>query len=689
MVVKRATRQKAKDRCTAILFLILFLSLVIFPTVLAFIKGYERVVRVDKDAYILEATPDANYGSEEYLRIGKYDSGKIHTYYHFDVSSLSSEWEEAWIYVLFDYGTNLIDIGVNLTLNNWDEMTITWNNRPEPTTYKGHILCDGFDFRIPVDLDQILDGGISICLYGKQSGEEGYIQGYSKEGASYRGQIARIELSYPGFDPIIFWGIMRALILIGGIIGLIVLAGFLAKHSNPIRVKRKHKPQLSRANLVNPYIRIQRRQDMGDFEERLREVLRRNPNIPNMPPYMRRSPALLEKKINDYITLRFENNRTIIYVAGRRIIQCVHLVLNIQNRDVPMYDDIESIDEAADIYRKQGRNVGFESGFTHIPPEQEFWGHCSNIQAWVENDYDTRILMSNLSFPLLRELTRAGDPVAKRVYKEEVAQRLESGYPSVVQYLLTQGFIDVFTPSEFKTILEATPIIKNLSKTPHILLQFIRSCSTRFPSLIEDLLISILRLQNGKNIIFSMIKNKPTIYSFRTSLMYNNLYFLGSLLTWLKTLLINVEEELRQDVLDCIEVIENTLKENRVDPSKNLSRSYDNLRDPLYQRFLDLGGLENNPEREEMLERLLELRANRRNNLEVRGPMASVRNRCAYCGREIPFGRDICEWCGHRRDDNNDDFFPYPFIFRPPDNGGGAMRAIPLVRGSTRTIHVS
>ena len=147
--------------------------------------------------------------------------------------------------------------------------------------------------------------------------------------------------------------------------------------------------------------------------------------------------------------------------------------------------------------------------------------------------------MSNLSFPLLRELTRAGDPVAKRVYKEEVAQRLESGYPSVVQYLLTQGFIDVFTPSEFKTILEATPIIKNLSKTPHILLQFIRSCSIRFPSLIEDLLISILRLQNGKNIIFSMIKNKPTIYSFRTSLMYNNLYFLGSLLTWLKTLLIN------------------------------------------------------------------------------------------------------------------------------------------------------
>ena len=51
-----------------------------------------------------------------------------------------------------------------------------------------------------------------------------------------------------------------------------------------------------------------------------------------------------------------------------------------------------------------------------ITPEQEFWGHRSNIQAWVECEYDTRLLHSNLSFPLLKALSDAGDPKAKAIF---------------------------------------------------------------------------------------------------------------------------------------------------------------------------------------------------------------------------------------------------------------------------------
>ena len=70
-----------------------------------------------------------------------------------------------------------------------------------------------------------------------------------------------------------------------------------------------------------------------------------------------------------------------------------------------------------------------------ITPKQEFWGHCSNIQAWVECEYDTRLLHSNLSFPLLKALSDAGDQLALIRFKEEIALRLEGGYFPVILYL--------------------------------------------------------------------------------------------------------------------------------------------------------------------------------------------------------------------------------------------------------------
>ncbi|GAH27524.1 unnamed protein product, partial [marine sediment metagenome] len=62
-----------------------------------------------------------------------------------------------------------------------------------------------------------------------------------------------------------------------------------------------------------------------------------------------------------------------------------------------------------------------------ITPEQEFWAHCSNLQTWAEHHYDTRLLHSNISFPLLRRLTEAGDPVAKQFFKDEIAERIKLG----------------------------------------------------------------------------------------------------------------------------------------------------------------------------------------------------------------------------------------------------------------------
>ena len=168
--------------------------------------------------------------------------------------------------------------------------------------------------------------------------------------------------------------------------------------------------------------------------------------IPNTI-FQNRSPQN-EFKINDFLSLKLENHRTIIYVNNRPFRQCMYLLLNIPVDKIKEYDEIRSIDEAASkLNRKMERNHNL------IPPETEFWGHCSNIQAWADNNYDTRILHRNLAFPLLKALADAGDPLAKSRFKEEIAIRYATGHPTVVRFLTQNGYLYYLTEEEFENVL--------------------------------------------------------------------------------------------------------------------------------------------------------------------------------------------------------------------------------------------
>lgn len=97
-----------------------------------------------------------------------------------------------------------------------------------------------------------------------------------------------------------------------------------------------------------------------------------------------------------------------------------------------------------------------------IDPEEEFQAHCSNIQAWAENEYDTRILHRNLSFPLLKRLYQEGDVVARKVFKDEVAQRVGMGNSNTILFLCIEGYLEVFNGEEFDCLLEENK--KNLNE---------------------------------------------------------------------------------------------------------------------------------------------------------------------------------------------------------------------------------
>ncbi|MFX1378377.1 MAG: leucine-rich repeat domain-containing protein [Promethearchaeota archaeon] len=151
--------------------------------------------------------------------------------------------------------------------------------------------------------------------------------------------------------------------------------------------------------------------------------------------------------------MKLEGGKTNIYVKGRIFQQCMYLLLNIPVEQIEDYNEIESIDEAAEkLDRSMEGNHNFLT--RSITPEEEFQGHCSNIQVWAENGYDTRILHRNLAFPLLKRLCEVGDPVARRVFSEEIAIRLGSKHPSVIQYLIQNGYLRYLNSDEFESILD-------------------------------------------------------------------------------------------------------------------------------------------------------------------------------------------------------------------------------------------
>lgn len=167
-------------------------------------------------------------------------------------------------------------------------------------------------------------------------------------------------------------------------------------------------------------------------------------------------------KINNYITVKLEQNDTVIYLSGERFRQCKSLVLNLKKNNFQKYDNITSIDEISEKFEIE-ENIDNLS--LDISPEIEFTAHCSNLQAWAEYDYDTRLLHSNLAFPLLKELTKRGDPLAQRVFKEEIAKRLDEGVPTVTKFFIEEGFINYLDKEEllFSILIpEELDLIQNI-----------------------------------------------------------------------------------------------------------------------------------------------------------------------------------------------------------------------------------
>jgi len=168
---------------------------------------------------------------------------------------------------------------------------------------------------------------------------------------------------------------------------------------------------------------------------------------------------MLEKyHVNELLSLELRNDSTYVYVNNREVSICQHIAVNMSIEQIEFIDEINSVDELSELYGRTER----AGNLYIITPEEEFFVHCSNFQAWAEQGYNTKLLHSNISFPLLKRLVEAGDLIAKRVFKEEIVKRYISGSEKVQSYLSTEGYLDLLTNIERELIFKEKKKLEKL-----------------------------------------------------------------------------------------------------------------------------------------------------------------------------------------------------------------------------------
>jgi Ras-related protein Rab-2A len=425
---------------------------IILVTMILFLNTsapYYRTLNVKQDAYVYEYHPNTNYGQENQIFVGNYEFGKTEAFYHFDISDLSNGWKEAKLVVKFSFASYPVNVGACIISDNWDEMSITWNNKPNKTRQYGHILCDGFDFNIPVKLKHFTNNKITICLYGIGGGSDGYLLGNSKEGASSDDDLPHVYLEYKGIDPNFYIGYIIAYIVIFAVTALYLKYG--GRFSNPQTRPRTPMP-----------VEWYREHQLDEILLRLRRPLApRNRPTRGVPlPHRDFYKPKEIFKINKLVDLRLIGNKTYLYVNNRRLTICTFLLINIPKDRFRESDEIKSIDEAAE---RLGRSLETTRPYHFkITPEEEFRAHCSNIQAFFENGLNTNILHTNIAFPLLKELVRQGYQPAQKVFKEEIALRFNEGTFNSRRFLYLGGYLNFLNKEEKQSLEGYDDFIKRL-----------------------------------------------------------------------------------------------------------------------------------------------------------------------------------------------------------------------------------
>jgi len=137
----------------------------------------------------------------------------------------------------------------------------------------------------------------------------------------------------------------------------------------------------------------------------------------------------LDFRINKYITVKLQDDKTYVYINNKRYIQCLKLLLTLRKEH--QFDSIDQMEFSNLHHIKDSHETTID-----ITAEEEFTAHCSSLQAFAENNYNTNLLHRSISFQLLKKLYEVGDPIALKKFISELKKRCENGHPEQFFFLL-------------------------------------------------------------------------------------------------------------------------------------------------------------------------------------------------------------------------------------------------------------
>ncbi|MFX0023610.1 MAG: rhomboid family intramembrane serine protease [Candidatus Hermodarchaeota archaeon] len=145
-------------------------------------------------------------------------------------------------------------------------------------------------------------------------------------------------------------------------------------------------------------------------------------------------------ELNDYITIGLEYNKILIYIQGERFQELEYSFLNkIINASKIQLEEVKNqVNTAENLYKMEVENENFIN-FLII------------LKLWIQNNYDTDILVYDFSFPLLKKLVEVGDPLAKKVFINEILKNLWGADPLVVRYLIDEKYDSYVALYNFRT----------------------------------------------------------------------------------------------------------------------------------------------------------------------------------------------------------------------------------------------
>ncbi len=197
--------------------------------------------------------------------------------------------------------------------------------------------------------------------------------------------------------------------------------------------------------------------------------------------------------VNRYLHLKLKDDTSYIYVGDKEILMCKKVGINIVPSEIEEYLKYKSIDNL------EGVNYEIDEEVI-ITPETEFFVHCSNLQIWEKNGYNTDLIHSSVAFPILKELAEIGDLRAKRVFKEEIVKRFLNGNRNVQEYLIIEGYIRCLSPLERETVFGKDAFrFKSLESHIGHRIEIVTSCNQSKGVTIQDKRVTGLRLDGEYN----------------------------------------------------------------------------------------------------------------------------------------------------------------------------------------------